>query len=475
MELTGLYIVIVTAAVFSLLGMLYVRGKKSTPEQFISARNSVALWGTIATIVASGMGAWILFSPAETGATTGVAGIIGYALGSGGAVLLLAWLGRVLRDRMPKGHTLTEFVHLRYGRAMYILILIIMTFYMGVYLSAELTGMAQAAQIMYDIPLWVTALIIGSATLAYTVFGGIRATVFTDKVQTLIILPLLAVLFIAALAAMSGSDPVQRIQEAQPGFLDPLWGEGVTFGLTLLIAIIAAELFNQGNWQRVYIARDTRTMRRAFILSGLMILPIIAIAGSFGLMAVAREAAAHPSVSLFTLVMTTLPSWLGMVLIVLAVALIMSSMDTLLNGLVSLYTVNFAKFRPQASSQKVLSFSKIITVLIAGVAIFISTQGWSVLYLFLVADLVCVGAVFPVFYGLFVKKHSPWAALSASIAGIGAGAFLFPDPAFSRGNLFLAFVVALGVSVVLSVILTPFGKSYDLEQLKEGETVLGRE
>ncbi len=472
---TGLIIMTITAIVFSIAGMFYSRGKKLTPEQFISARNTVSLSALIATIVASSMGAWILFSPAETGATAGLAGILGYALGSASAAIIFIWLGRVLRDRMPGGYTLTEFVGQRYGRLMYVLVLLIMTFYMGVYLSAELTGIALASQLMFHIPFWVTSVLIGAATLSYTVFGGIQATVFTDRVQSMIILPLLAVLFVAAIVFLGDAHFITDLNTRDSALLNPLWPSGLEFGASLIIAIVAAELFNQGNWQRVYLAKDTTVMKKGFLAAGLIILPVILIAGSFGFFAAFKGQTQDPSVSLFAYVMGSMPAWTALIVLVLAVALIMSSMDTLLNGLVSLYTVNFVRLRPQASQRSILIFAKLITIAIAGAAVFVSTKGWSVLYLFLVADLVCAAAVFPVFYGLFSRKHSSWSALVSIIIGIVLGALVFPDPGFSQGNLLYAFAIALGSSLVVSVILTPWGKPYEMERLKENPTILGSE
>jgi Na+/proline symporter len=45
------------------------------------SRNRVGTGMALATIVASAMGAWILFSPPEVGATSGIAGILGYCIG----------------------------------------------------------------------------------------------------------------------------------------------------------------------------------------------------------------------------------------------------------------------------------------------------------------------------------------------------------------------------------------------------------
>ena len=70
-----------------------------------------------------------------------------------------------------------------------------MLFYMFIYLAAEITGMALIAHLVAGVPLWVTAVMVLAATLAYTTYGGLRASIFTDGVQAILMLPLLVALW----------------------------------------------------------------------------------------------------------------------------------------------------------------------------------------------------------------------------------------------------------------------------------------
>ena len=48
-----------------------------------------------------------------------------------------------------------------------------------------------------------------------------------------------------------------------------------TAGLTFFIAVAATNLFHQGNWQRVYAAKNNKTLHKSLIVSGLIIIPIV--------------------------------------------------------------------------------------------------------------------------------------------------------------------------------------------------------
>ena len=115
--------------------------------------------------------------------------------------------------------------------------------------------------------------------------------------------------------------------------------------------------------------------------------------------------------------------------------------------------------------------SRFITVILIIPAIFIASRGWSVLYLFLIADLVCSAAVFPVLWGFYSSRFTGRAALISSLAGLVVGALFFPKSDFSpwlpnifwAGKFLASFGFALGVSVASSLLLTSVLRYFKLE------------
>src|SRR5690606_15932494 len=134
----------------------------------------------------------------------GLAAIIGYGLGAASPRWLMIPLGRRMRELIPRGHTLTEFVIMRYGKPMYGLVLPIMILYMFITMAGEITAIAKLVQLLAPVPLWATAAIVMGATLIYTSYGGLRASIFTDKVQMIVIVPLLLVLIALGWQATGG-------------------------------------------------------------------------------------------------------------------------------------------------------------------------------------------------------------------------------------------------------------------------------
>ena len=477
----AIVITVATAAVFVAAGVFAVRRRALGIEEFLVARSSAGTKVSTATLVASVIGAWVLLSPAETGTWAGLVALVGYGIGQAAPLVAFMFVGPRMRRLMPDGHSLTEYVWHRYGRVMYGFTLAVIVFYMFVFLSAELTGISQAVRLLGDTPLWLTAVIVGLLTVAYTAYGGIRASIFTDTIQFSLILPLLVIGFIAAVAAIGGlGDALDPVREKAPQLLSFSHGAGIEFGFTLIIAVLAANMFHQGFWQRVYTTKDDRTLKIGFGVAGAVVVPVILLAGLLGVMAVGQDVVKDPSVALFSLVNAVMPTWAVLVVLVLALVLVMSSLDTLLNGIASAITSDLARFRPDFGGIKLLRSSRSITIVLIVPAIFIASQGWSVLYLFLIADLVCSAAMFPVFWGLYSGRFTGNAAITSSIAGLAVGVLFFPKSDFSpwlpdifwAGKFLASFGMALGVSVMISLVLTAAATqlkaaAFDFSQLRE--------
>ncbi len=439
-------------------------------ENYMVSRNQIGSGMAFATITASAMGAWILFSPPEAGsAFGGVSAILGYCLGSALAVFLFVFVGPRLRQIMPGGHSLNEYVRHRFstgrfGKPIYWLTVGVMLLYMFVYLAAELTAIAQALQLVIDAPLFLTSFAVIAVVSAYTIAGGLKATILTDAVQFAMIVPLLLICFGATVAAMGGFDAAfAPVAENLPELLSLNNIDGLRFGATLLIAIVSAELFNQGNWQRVYACRDDVTVRRAFSASALGILPMIAIAGLLGVMA-AGVGFSGPTAFFELLKSLTVPGWLLWAVILLALALVMSTLATLLNAMSSVFTADLLHINDQP--QQVLQISRLLALVVVIPAVAIAAQGYSVLYLFFIADLLCAAMIFPIVFSFYNRYQTASNAFWSALIGMAVGAAFFPKPDFSPlfnlpggGDLLNSFAAALVTSMVVTLLWNAFDKN----------------
>ena len=68
------------------------------------------------SLVASSLGAWILFGPASAATWGGIGAVIGYALGTAFPMIFLIFLGKKIRIEFSKGSTLIEFMRKRFRK-----------------------------------------------------------------------------------------------------------------------------------------------------------------------------------------------------------------------------------------------------------------------------------------------------------------------------------------------------------------------
>ena len=184
---TSIILLVAISVIFAVVGIIYSK-KNNSIKSYLNADREIRKKTLTATLIASCFGVWILIGPAEAATWGGLGAIIGYSLGQGFPFLAFYFFGKRLRKIMPNGNSLTQFVFIRFNRSVFNLVMILTIFYMLVYLTAEVTAVAKVIKLISGIPLWQTSLIILVTTLSYTLYGGLKVSIFTDKIQFIVIL-----------------------------------------------------------------------------------------------------------------------------------------------------------------------------------------------------------------------------------------------------------------------------------------------
>ena len=431
---TSLALVIGISLVFTLFGLVYSK-KYQGINNYLTANRSVKFFSLSTSLVASALGAWILFGPASAATWGGIGAVIGYALGTAFPMIFLIYLGKKIRNEFPKGSTLIEFLRKRFGKSLFKLILFMTIFYMFIFLCAEVTAVSLLINYISGTPLWITASIVLIATLTYTLYGGLRASIFTDMIQMIIIIILFVISAIYLLSFTGDQFSFDFIYEKNPQLLSINYIPNYTAGITFFIAVAATNLFHQGNWQRVYAAKNNEVLKKSLILAFIVIIPIVYFMGFSGLVAVSVDSKVIPDLGFFSLLLKDQTEFLSLVIIILGVSLTISTIDTLVNAISSLIVVDGKATFNLKHNINYLRFSKSFIIVLSIIAFIIASKGFSVLYLFLLADLFCCAFVLTVFYSFYNKKINEKTAYISIIVGLICGFLLFPTPDFSKSLL----------------------------------------
>lgn len=476
-------LMLATLGFFGYIGYQAATEKELDADEYLSARGSQDWLRIGLSLFASGMGIWILFGPSEVGYWGGFWDVVGYAVSASTPFLLLAYVGPMIRDKLPDGVTLADYVRIRIGRPMQIYVGMISVIYMFTFLFAEFTAIGKAMKVLSGMDPLIPMIAVGAVTVSYTAYGGLPTSLRTDRIQAWVVLWLV----IALLLILFAGDISTLISDAKAynpeGDID--WSIGsmsymdsFKSGLALVLAITAAEMFSQGNWQRAWASEDNEALKKGSLLAAALVLPLVFIMGVLGTVAAAQGAADDPSAAFFIL-LDDVHVLVIAGFVVLGIALVCSSVDTLQNAVSASIT------RDLSDGKMGLKQARIVTVAMIPLAIYLATgptigsftfNATSVFGIFLFADLLAAATVLPVLLTLS-ERIKPEAALAGAVCGLisvviygvytadlgtGIGYLTSPTNEFGLANLevFVSALVGSGLVTILgSLALEDFSKS----------------
>lgn len=348
--------------------------RESAESYFLSGRN--AGWFIIgSSLFASNIGAEHLVGLAGAGAAGGLA-VGQFEILASLVLLLLAWffVPFYLRSGV---FTMPEFLERRYSpAARWYLAVISIVGYVLTKISVTIFAGGIVFGALMGLNFWTGAVIIVVATGLYTVFGGLRAVLYTDMLQAIVFVGgAVAVLFIG-LDAVGGWNSLYA--EAGGDFFD-LWKPLSDPAFPWTGILLGAPILGVWYWctdqfivQRVLAARNIDNARRGAIFGGfLKVLPLFlfVIPGIIAYVLASRGQLTleSPDQALPALIGTLLPAGVRGLVVAGLLAALMSSLSSVFNSCSTLVTWDiYRKFRPQASERQLVLVGQLATVVMVG-------------------------------------------------------------------------------------------------------------
>jgi SSS family solute:Na+ symporter len=347
------------------------RTTESTDGFFLAGRN--AGWFIVgASLFASNIGAEHLVGLAGTGAATGIA-VAQFEIIAGFVLLLLGWF--FVPFYLKSGvFTMPEFLERRYstGPRMYLASISVIS-YVLTKISVTVAAGGIVFEALMGINFWTGATVVVLATGVYTLFGGLRAVLYTDAMQMFVLLLGAIVVTVLGLNAIGGWDALvaavgrERLDLWQPSTHPDFPWTGILFGAPIL-----------GVWywctdqfivQRVLAARDQVEARRGTIFAGLLkqlplflfVLPGVI---AYALAQSGQLQLDRPDQALPALAAQLLPAGLRGVLIAGLLAALMSSLSSVFNSTATLVTMDlYKRWHPEASERRLVVTGQVATVI----------------------------------------------------------------------------------------------------------------
>jgi solute:Na+ symporter, SSS family len=440
------------------IGWYFSRKERTTTDYFLASRD-VAWWAVGASLFSANIGSEHFIGLAGSGAATGMAGGHFEWLASL-IVLILGWVfvPFYLRSNV---YTMPEFLERRYNGACrtylasisliaYIFTKIAVAIFAGAIVLRETLGWS----------MWRSSLALVIATGVYTIAGGLAAVIYTEVVQTVILIAGALVLTLIGLdrvgwwPGLQASVPADFFHMMKPPTDKAFPWTGIFFGAPILG--IWYWCTDQVIVQRTLAAKDVGNAKRGTVVAGfLKVLPVfmLIVPGMTARALYPAEMTADSNSAFPIMVSRLMPVGLQGVMVAAMLAALMSSLSAVFNSSSTIFTMDFyKKLRPAASERHLVNVGRVTTAImvVLGLAWIpfmgrISSQLW--IYLQSVQAYISppIAAVF--LLGVFWKRLNGQGAIASLLVGFALGALRFTLEVYYAGVApeggFLGFYVGI--------------------------------
>ena len=439
------------------------RSEKNKYDSFLAADRNMNLLQTTSSAAATDIGGGFSIAMGGLGFTLGVSGSWMIAV-SGLSIVMVSFLmvPKVKRwsDRV-KGLTTGDLFAARFDRKTGTLAAVVIGLSWFTFVGGQIIAGGKLLQVTLNMNLTVAVLVSGAVILAYTTMGGLKAVIYTDVFQMLVLM--IGIVFIAVpigLIEVGGwSAMAQQFSssDSTKHLLD--WSAvGWRQMLGWFFAIFPVWFISIAAMQRIIAARDVKTAQRGFFLTGIPIeWPLFAI-GSTMIGLFARYLIpdlTDPELATPMIIMQLLPAGIAGLVIAAYIAAVMSSADSCLMGPVAIFTNDIYKryIKPDSSELHLVRVARYATLILGILAIVTAYLIPNVLDLILYAyTFGSAGIFFPMLGLLFWKKTTAKGAFWSMLLG-GSSAVIYSiigEP-FGFAASYLGWIIGLPTLVIVSL------------------------
>jgi SSS family solute:Na+ symporter len=474
-----LVVIFLYFAVLLWIGYAVMRSEKerSEIESFLAADRNMNLLQSTTSTAATDIGGGFSIAMGGLGFTLGISGSWLVAV-SGLSVVMASFLvvPKIKRwaDRV-RGLTTGDLFEQRFDRRTGTVAAALIGVSWFAFVGGQIIAGGKLLQATMGMDLSLAIFLSGAVILAYTAMGGLKAVIYTDVFQMVILLVgVVFVLVPIGLYRVGGWDGIILHFSASPETrrLVDWTAAGWTEIFGWFFSIFPVWFISIAGFQRIIAAKDEKTARRAFLLTGIPLeWPLFAIGSTLvGMFArILTPELSDPELATPTMIVMLLPAGLTGLVIAAYIAAIMSTADSCLIGPVAILVNDFYKklFKPDATDQELVRLARAATIVLGSLAIVTAYSTPRVLDLILYAyTFGAAGIFFPTLGLLFWKRTTAKGAFWSILSG-GSSAVAWTVAGSPRGLAasYIGWAVSALVLVAVSL-ATTHAPEEDLESFR---------
>jgi len=422
----------------------YLASKKETKEGYLIADRKLGVWSSVATLNASKTGSILIVFTAFVYIFGFSA--IWYFIGACLGYLVFISFALRLRKESKKYYTLADYFHHHYGKTPAFFATLINIIVMGGFLITNLIAGSKIFSIFTGWSFWISALIISSIILIYLLMGGFKAVVYTDIIQYIGIIILMGLMVLILTTGL----PINSLDWN-------FFSAGTTTILGFLIIGLLIPFASPDLWQRVYSAKDKKTVKKSILYSVIVYFFVCLALAIIALAVKALLPQLDPDTALINGFAQLLSPGLAGLAIVLLFAAIMSSIDTYAFTTSSAIIQGF--FRKLGKGVTVKAIKLVLTMVLIISTILVIVLDNMVLSTYIFTGFVIVLAI-PTLATWIKKKINPLTLIISFIVGfIGIIYILSTAPVLGPSLVSTMIIISIS-GVILGGIISTIVKKY---------------
>ena len=465
-------------------------GTRKTSEWFYTAGRTIKTGLIASSVVSAWTWAATLLQSSTVTFEFGIAGSFWYAAGASIQVILFSILAIELKRKAPMTHTFPEIIYARYGKHSHKVFLFFALLTNTLVTAMLVLGGAAVVNSLTGVDIVLAAFLLPMGIIAYTIFGGLKATFFAEYINTgfIFIVVLVFVSVIYFVSSDIGGIPGMYDKLTEAAILNPVQGNAagsfltlasigaLMFGIINIVGNFGTVFVDQSYWQRAIAARP-RSAAGGFIIGGLAWFAIpFTLATTLGLAAVAIDITltqeeldlglAAPTAA--AVLMGDLGAIMILTIVFTAVTAAGSSQLISVSSLVT-YDIFRTYIRPSATGRQLILVSR-YAILIFGVGMGLLASilfhvGLSLQYVYLMMGILIGSAVVPISLSLLWAKTNRYAATAGAVAGLIVGvsswlvsaALMYGDITVSTTGHMVPLLLGNVFSITTSLVITVTG------------------
>jgi len=420
----------------------YFSRKESVEAYFVNKRKTnvwLMTFSTVATVVGAGATVAIVSEVYNTGISYGIALPISFIVG----MFILGLAAKKIKTIGDEygARTIVDFFEKRFDKKNRNLTGILQLFLLTIWIGVQAIAISSLASVLIGIDYNVAIFVAAAITILYTAIGGLKVDIITDFIQFWII----AIVFIVM--AIVGYQHVgsfgNLFSQLPVGHLDVFAFGGVSWFVGVLLVSGFLYLGNTTHWQRIFSAENEMTAKKSFFWA----IPITAFLGFIvlflGLISVVLLPQVQKETAIFALMNNILPPWLVGAGFAAILAVIMSSIDSLLVGGSAI--IHKALFKDRSiEAKKELFYARVLTGVFGIFGFVLAFLIPNIVTLSLIVTYLALIFVPPIYAVLYSKKVSANASFYSILIPTIALFVLFP---ILKENVFVV-TVLLGILII---------------------------